>query len=305
MTWTDAEARTAIRERLDETMIVEAAAGTGKTTALVHRMIGIVASGRARVDQIAAVTFTEKAAGDLKLRLRVELESAGQTAAAGGPVRGRLEHARAHLEEARVSTIHTFCADLLRERPVEAAVDPQFQVLTEAGARRLFGSAFDRWLQAQLQSPGEGVRRALRRRTARGDDSPTGRLREAAWALCETRDLGAGWRRDPFERGAAIRELLGHVCDFAALTARAADPHRDGLYQDTQAVRQVSEHIRRAESVGAHDDDADEATLVALAQHRDFHRFRTPKKWRGQFYAKDIARAAVLSAHGELCAELA
>jgi ATP-dependent exoDNAse (exonuclease V) beta subunit len=304
MTWTDAEARTAIRERLDETMLVEAAAGTGKTTALVHRMIAILASGRARVDQIAAVTFTEKAAGDLKLRLRAELESAGHTADPGDPVHARLEHARAHLEEARVSTIHTFCADLLRERPVEAAVDPQFQVLTEAGARRLFANAFERWLQTQLQCPGEGVRRALRRRTARSEDSPTGRLREAAWALCEARDLSAGWQRDPFERSTAIRELLRHVRDFAALTARAADSRRDGLYQDTAAVRQVSEHIRRAESVGTRDDDAVEAMLVALAQHRDFHRFRQPKKGRGQFYAKDVARAAVLSAHGELCAAL-
>ena len=71
--------------------------------------------------------------------------------------------ALAHLEEAHVSTIHGFCADLLRERPVEARVDPGFEVLTEPQAERLFDRAFREWFQRQLESPSEGVRRALRR----------------------------------------------------------------------------------------------------------------------------------------------
>ena len=124
--------------------MVEAAAGTGKTTELVHRIVAVLASGRAGVEQIVAVTFTEKAAGELKLRLRAELESARHAAAAdehGARATSRRRAAR--LEEARVSTIHGFCADLLRERPVEAGVDPQFQVLTEGEAERLFGAAFD------------------------------------------------------------------------------------------------------------------------------------------------------------------
>ena len=68
-----------------------------------------------------------------------------------------------NLEEAHVSTIHGFCADLLRERPVEARVDPLFRVLTEGQAERLFNEAFDGWFQAQLEDPPEGVRRSLRR----------------------------------------------------------------------------------------------------------------------------------------------
>src|SRR6185295_9155903 len=106
-------------------------------TELVHRIIAVLAEGRAEVAGIVAVTFTEKAAGELKLRLRAGLEEARR--AADDPVeRVHLERALARLEEARVSTIHGFCADLLRERPVEARIDPQFQVLTEADAERLF-----------------------------------------------------------------------------------------------------------------------------------------------------------------------
>src|SRR5260221_9600230 len=158
----DADARRDIAEALDDTLVVEAAAGTGKTTELVNRILSVLATGRARMIEIVAVTFTEKAAGELKLRLRETLERDRSNAPDHG-VRERLEHALATLEEAHVNTIHGFCAELLRERPVEACVDPLFAVLTEPQADRLYGRAFRRWLQEALQRPPEGLRRALRR----------------------------------------------------------------------------------------------------------------------------------------------
>src|SRR5438874_13803553 len=93
----DQKARDLIRTALDTTLVVEAAAGTGKTTELVNRIISILASGRTTVDRIVAVTFTDKAAGQLKLRLRAELEN--ERAAAGNDEdrRKNLEHALAHL----------------------------------------------------------------------------------------------------------------------------------------------------------------------------------------------------------------
>ena len=72
----DATARHHIEHTLDETVVVEAAAGTGKTTELVKRMLRVLATGRTSIDRMVAVTFTEKAAGELKLRLRRELETA-------------------------------------------------------------------------------------------------------------------------------------------------------------------------------------------------------------------------------------
>ena len=72
----DQRVRDRIRNDLDTTLIVEAAAGTGKTTALVNRIVAVLARGRAELDRIVAVTFTEKAAGEMKLRLRAEIERA-------------------------------------------------------------------------------------------------------------------------------------------------------------------------------------------------------------------------------------
>jgi ATP-dependent helicase/nuclease subunit A len=64
----DTHARELIRSALDQTLIVEAAAGTGKTTELVERITSVLRTGLAKVEQIVAVTFTHKAAGELKIR---------------------------------------------------------------------------------------------------------------------------------------------------------------------------------------------------------------------------------------------
>src|SRR5215471_17424942 len=143
----DQQERDLIRSELDKTLVVEAAAGTGKTTELVNRIISILAEGRAKIDQIVAVTFTDKAAGELKLRLRAGLEEAWTAAGSSSMRRSRLEEALAHLEEARAGTIHSFCGDLLRERPMEARIDPQFEQLDETGERQYYRSAFRTWLE--------------------------------------------------------------------------------------------------------------------------------------------------------------
>src|SRR5882762_2015244 len=186
---TDTEARRAIKEDLDVTIVVEAAAGTGKTTELVNRILRVLATGRAKMVEIVAVTFTEKAAGELKLRLREALEHE-RAAAADEDIRQRLELALETLEEAHVNTIHGFCAELLRERPVEARVDPLFTVLTEPQADRLYSRAFRTWLQQVLEDPPEGLRRGLRRTSApsfAGAESsgPIDRLRGAGRTLVE------------------------------------------------------------------------------------------------------------------------
>ena len=295
----DAAARARIRDDLDTTLLVEAAAGTGKTTELVRRIIAVLAAGRASVESLAAVTFTEKAAGELKLRLRAGLEAARQQAPGGGAAARHLEDALARLEEARVSTIHGFCADLLRARPVEARVDPQFRVLTEGEAERLHREAFERWLQACLEEPPEGVRRALRR-PGWNDEPPGERLRRASWELTQWRDFPTPWGRAPFARDQAIDALLAQMVAFADLTERGAS--NDPLVRSTAALRAQRDDWRRAEAVAARDYDALEGTLVGWAQRREFTTWL--KHGRGAFFAREITRQAVLALHADLIAAL-
>src|SRR5262249_12016329 len=160
----------------------------------------------------------EKAAGEMKLRLRAALEKERTAAATSDAEKGRLDAALAQLEVAKIGTIHALCADLLRERPVEAKGDPLFEVMPEEDAERLFDLAFDRWFQEELANPGEGVRRMLRRRP-RGRDriGPRDALRDAAYKLAGHRDFEAMFRRDPFERDAFIDRVVDRLAEIAAL----------------------------------------------------------------------------------------
>ena len=252
-----------------------------------------------------------------QLRLREGLERARRAAggapdggsadgAAAGASRPRnLDHAIAHLEEAQVSTIHGFCADLLRERPVEAGVDPRFEVLDDRAAGRLFRQAFETWLHGALDDQPPGVRRALRRRAALfrseegADTGPTDRLRRAAWQLAEWRDFTRPWRREPFPREAVIDQLAAHLNEFAELTDKAADRRGDRLFLDTQPARALAQAIRATDAVRPRRRDYDgiEAQIVELAANRDF---TNPRRGGGTRYCDGVSRAHVLDQHKKI-----
>src|SRR5262249_49898597 len=139
----DQSARERIRSDLGATLIVEAAAGTGKTTELIGRIIALIQQGHTKLEQILAVPFTELAAGEMKLRLRTELEKAMKVG--GAAERERLTAALAKLEVAPIGTIHSFCADLLREWPIEAGVDPVFEVFGREAEKPRLCDAFCAW----------------------------------------------------------------------------------------------------------------------------------------------------------------
>ncbi|MBA3542276.1 MAG: UvrD-helicase domain-containing protein, partial [Deltaproteobacteria bacterium] len=276
----DAEARRAIREDLVSSLVVEAAAGTGKTTEMIARIIAVIRTGAATLDRIVAVTFTEKAAGEMKLRLRTELERA-RNAVTSGDERDRLEAALEKLEVARVGTIHSFCTDLLKERPIEARVDPLFEVAAEDEADHLYQQAFDTWFQAALGDPPEGVRRLLRR------DDPTDLLRDAGHALKERRDFDGAWRRDPFVRDAAIDEL---VIELATLGPLAALGHpADPLAKLFRRIEVWIAELGRRDGVRRRDHDGLEAELAKVGKWYEWR-----YSGRKQLYAEGMPRAAVL-----------
>src|SRR5688500_16215522 len=115
-------------------LLVEAAAGTGKTRALLNRALAYVRAGERRLSEMAIVTFTEAAAAQLRERLRARLIE--ELAAARDPrLAARWRQALIDLETAAVGTIHGFCLELLKRRPVEAGVDPAFAVADPLGQR--------------------------------------------------------------------------------------------------------------------------------------------------------------------------
>jgi len=281
----DEEARRRIRESLDESLIVEASAGTGKTTELINRIVAVIRAGRAKIQHIAAVTFTNKAAGELKLRLREKLDEAR----GGSP---EVEEALKFLEEASIGTIHSFCAQILRERPVEACVDPDFEELNEQEAGRLYQSAFRAWLERRLNDDSPGLRRAFARlswRDSWDDSAPLEQLQWAGRKLVEWRDYPAAWRRDAFAREEEIRSIVRRVRELAEMSAR---PRRvtDSLYRALEPVRHTAVWIERHEG----DFDALEARLLKLG--RDLR--RDSRKGSGPY--GDVTREALVTRRDEL-----
>jgi len=131
-------------------VIVDAGAGTGKTTLLVRRLVEMVApaddaADAVSLEHIAAVTFTRKAAGELRLRVRERL-LAGLAERPSPARRDRLARALAAADTAFIGTIHGFADRLLRRRPVEAALSPSYEVVDDAEA--LCGETFELLLQA-------------------------------------------------------------------------------------------------------------------------------------------------------------
>ena len=146
----DQQARDKIAEALDQNMMVLAGAGAGKTYALVQRMANAVQTGVVAVDQLSAITFTRKAAGEMRGRFFSELKSRAKKA--DGEDLNRIQNALEKVDQSFIGTIHSFCGQLLRERPVEAGLPPDFSEVEEREEAVMRREAWDQFVQQSFLS---------------------------------------------------------------------------------------------------------------------------------------------------------
>ncbi len=158
-------------ERRDGSLFLHANAGSGKTSVLVERFVRAAREDGVDVERILAITFTEKAAAELKARIRTRFLELGDR-----------ERARA-AEGAWVSTIHGFCSRILRSHPLAAGIDPDYRVLAEAETDRIGSEAFERALEDFLAEDGWGPE----------------------WPLADRLELAASYRPDPL--GGMVRTV--------------------------------------------------------------------------------------------------
>ncbi len=200
----------AVRDRvtgdLGTTFLIEAGAGTGKTRVLVDRYVRCVLDperGAGDVRAVAAITFTEKAAGELRQRIREEFERLAAEATLGSSEGERIQSAVDALDDACISTIHGFAGRLLREFPVEAGVDPAFEQLDGLGSGIESARLWEEWL-------GE---------LAAGEP---GAVRARAWL---SRLLRAGVRLDAVrELAVGAKGVFGERYDVDPVTAPPGEP---------------------------------------------------------------------------------
>jgi ATP-dependent helicase/nuclease subunit A len=193
----DHEARVKIATALDETVFAVAGAGSGKTRHLVERVLHLLVSGRARIDQVAVITFTEAAAAELRERIAEELDHVA-TGFAADLASQHAADARNALDGAAITTLHGFARRILSRFPLDAALPPTFDVLDEA---RSLADLDEHWVET-VDALLEDERRARAVQWVLVAGASLGKLRAIV------RRMGENWDRlVPMEKAMDAREL--------------------------------------------------------------------------------------------------
>ncbi|QQZ07798.1 UvrD-helicase domain-containing protein [Heyndrickxia vini] len=149
----DQHDRHKIEQCLMSTFLVEAGAGSGKTTSLVNRMVNLIRTGTYQMKELAAITFTKKAAEELTTRFQIKLEEAWKKEENDNN-RKCLDQALKNFDQCFLGTVHSFCAQLLRERPIEAGLDLSFREIEESDDNELALLAWNTYVeQLQMNDP--------------------------------------------------------------------------------------------------------------------------------------------------------
>ncbi|MEO6397934.1 MAG: UvrD-helicase domain-containing protein, partial [Tepidiformaceae bacterium] len=156
----DQAARDAVASELTATLFVEAGAGTGKTSALVGRIVQLVESG-VPIRQIAAITFTEAAAAELKDRVRQQLDLRRASETAAPEVKARCTLALDDLDGAALQTLHAFAQRMLAAFPLEAGLPPRIEIADEIRSEIEFKEDWARLMDEMLSTEDRSLARAF------------------------------------------------------------------------------------------------------------------------------------------------
>jgi ATP-dependent helicase/nuclease subunit A len=264
--------RDLILDELDCNMIVEAAAGTGKTTSMVGRMVALLAKGKCKIKSLVAVTFTRKAAAELRLRFRSELEK--QLSSVKDQELLRLRRAYQNIEQCYIGTIHSFCARLLKERPIEAGVDLSFVELDDEADYRLRSEAWTEFASSLFidDKNNDGLLAGLSQMGLELDD-----LRNAFIRFCDFPDVDfwpflehAFEDIDLEELKAKLQAYLEHISSLQKSLPR--DPGNDKLLAMYLQLPRIARHF----------DWEDPAQLIELLTFFTARKSVVQKNWPGK-----------------------
>ncbi len=215
----DGAARGRVATDLGANLFVEAGAGTGKTSALVGRVTNLVACGRVRLGQVAAITFTETAAAELRERIRLSLEQAAGDPARTADERQRCAEALDEVDEAALQTLHGFAHRILAAHPVEAGLPPGFSLRDATELEVAFEARWRRFLLDLQRNPVLGP--PLRAAVSLG--LTVDNLRDVARALHDSWDLAAAVPHEPPRAVAGVCDpVAAAVAEVAELRPRCA-----------------------------------------------------------------------------------
>ncbi len=322
----DASVREQAVTTFDQNVVVIAGAGTGKTTLLVNRLVHLLMRepGSLELARIVALTFTNKAASEMKVRLRGRLTALlSPERPEGSPEAGavqpqdlrdrygltfdriaaKAEAALRQLEQAQIGTVHSFAAHLLRLYPLEGGVAPDFREDDGLRLDELFQAQWDLWIDREL-GPG-GDAHARWRRVLRAADLPE--LRDLARALCNDHvrlDDLTTQLRSPTLSGPLLAWLTRKRGRAAELLATSGQGKSRKVESLLEAAGRVYAHALESPAL-----DLDEGARTALAERLAGNLGAPPAGWTPDAFAeaRDLIAVArrLLMVPGPLVAEIA
>ena len=141
------------RSGLGDTLFVEAGAGTGKTHELVERVVNLVVEAGVPLRTIAAITFTEAAAAELRDRVREAFETRLADDGIGLVERAACEAAMVEIDQAAIGTLHGFCLRILGEHPLEVDLPPRVEILDEVASQLAFEERWGEFVDRLYEDP--------------------------------------------------------------------------------------------------------------------------------------------------------
>ena len=236
----DQAQRDAIKHDLQSTILVEAAAGTGKTTSMIDRMVNLLAEGHLKIDTLAAVTFTRKAAAEIRARFQVGLEQAAREAS--GDAQMRLLESLSHIDRCFIGTIHSFCGRILRERPVEAGVDIHFTELDQQTDELLRRDVWKEYIDGLVTRTDQDADAEKITRDLANVGLEITQLRGAFLQFCDFPDV-TQWPEPETPQpqlDAVSRELVEYANDMRKLTPFSVIGPRDRLMPKYEQIARMA-----------------------------------------------------------------
>ncbi len=231
---------------LDRHISVTAGPGSGKTFVLVERYLQILRTKKVSVDNIVAITFTNRAANEMRQRVRHKIDAL-LSATSGSERQTWLRHKRA-LEGALITTIHGFCSRLLHEFPVEANIDPQFVLLDEHQAAILLDTVVEETVSDEIHHGNEKIIQLAQGTSRAALASALADLhrkyRGEGLALEATEALTTANHASPADYDSALAELDAQMTGLlsARKLTKAAEEKRSRAATEWPALRAILAH---------------------------------------------------------------
>ena len=233
----------AIEDTLDINVSVSAGAGSGKTKVLVSRFVELLARGKAAGDEILAITFTRKAAREMRERVRSALLEILETA----PLKEKPQWQKqiALMDKAQITTIDSFCHKIIRENPVESRMDPNFTVYDQFEIDEFVSQVIDDFLNKETTDGNQDLLLLLNNYTPKQVSTMLFGLTEQLDEIVSVEDISEPYKENNQDEGELRATFLASLTTLLDAKDLAGAKTKETLNQMEEMLPEVKKQLAK------------------------------------------------------------